>query len=108
MTGGWIARVGQARWPLQAASELAAILGDGDLPLLAWAVVPTGPLLEAKLIGSAPAGQARGALAAWREALSLGDFREWPGGGGTTRLHAKERHGEVLVRMLASVFEEER
>lgn len=109
MTGGWITPGDHARWQMQAARELAAILGDfGDLPLLVWTVVPAGPLLEAKLIGPTPAGRARGTLAAWREALGLEDYREWPGGGGTTRLHAVGRRGEVRVRIFASVFEEAR
>lgn len=109
MTGGWVTHADHARWQLQAARELAAILGDfGDLPLLAWTVVPAGPLLQARLIGPAPVGQVRDTLAAWREALGLREYREWPGGGGTTRLHAAGRRGEVRVRMSASVFEEAR
>lgn len=109
MTGGWVTHADHARWQLQAARELAAILGDfGDLPLLVWTVVPAGPLLQARLIGPAPAGQVRDTLAAWREALGLEEYREWPGGGGTTRLHAAGRRGEVSVRMSASVFEEAR
>jgi hypothetical protein len=114
VTGGWITQADRSRWQLLAARELAVILGDfGDLPLLAWTVVPAGPLLAARLAGPAPAGQApagqvRDALAAWREALGLEDYREWPGGGGTTRLHAAGRRGEVRVRIFASVFEEAR
>jgi hypothetical protein len=109
VTGGWITHGDHVRWQMQAARELAAILSDfGDLPLLVWTVVPAGPLLEAKLIGPTPAGRARGALAAWRDALGLEDYREWPGGGGTTRLHAKGHRGEVRVRIFASVFEEAR
>lgn len=109
MSGGWVTHADHARWQLQAARELAAILGDfGDLPLLAWTVVPAGPLLSARLTGPAPAGQVRGTLAAWREALGLEDYREWPGGGGTTRLHAAGRRGEVRVRIYASVLEEAR
>lgn len=109
MSGGWVTHADHARWQLEAARELAAILGDfGDLPLLAWTVVPAGPLLSARLTGPAPAGHARGTLAAWREALGLEDYREWPGGGGTTRLHAAGRRGGVRVRIFASVFEEAR
>jgi len=109
VTGGWVTHADHARWQLQAARELAAILGGfGDLPLLVWTVVPAGPLLQARLIGPAPAGQVRDTLAAWREALGLQEYREWPGGGGTTRLHAAGRRGEVRVRMSASVFEEAR
>jgi hypothetical protein len=109
VTGGWVTHADHARWQLQAARELAAILADfGDLPLLVWTVVPAGPLLQARLIGPAPAGQVRDTLAAWREALGLQEYREWPGGGGTTRLHAAGRRGQVRVRMSASVFEEAR
>jgi hypothetical protein len=108
VSGGWITPADHARWQLQAAGELAVILGDfADLPLLVWTVVPAGPLLEARLVGPAPAGQVRGTLARWREALGLEDYREWPGGG-TTRLHAKGLRGEVRVRIFASVFEEVR
>jgi hypothetical protein len=109
VSGGWITQADRARWQLQAARELALILsGVGDLPLLSWTVIPAGPLLEARLAGPAPAGQVRAALAAWREALGLEDYREWPGGGGTTRLHASGRHGGTRVRIFASVFEEAR
>lgn len=109
MTGGWVTRADHARWQLEAARELTAILGGfGDLPLLAWTVVPAGLLLSARLTGPAPAGQVRDTLAAWRDALGLQDYREWPGGGGTTRLHASGKRGEVRVRIFASVFEEER
>ena len=110
MTGGWITHADHVGWQVQAARELAVILGGcgDDLPLLSWTVIPAGPLLEARLTGPAPAGQARAALAAWRKALGLADYREWPGGGGTTRLHASGHHGEVRVRIFASVFEEAR
>jgi hypothetical protein len=109
VTGGWITQADQAWWQLQAARELAAILsGCGGLPLLSWTVIPAGPLLEARLTGPVPAGQARATLSAWREALGLEGYREWPGGGGTTRLHASGRRGEVRIRIFASVFEEAR
>jgi hypothetical protein len=109
VTGGWITHADHARWQLQAARELAVVLDDcGSLPLLSWMVIPAGPLLEARLAGPAPAGQARATIAAWREALGLEDYREWPGGGGATRLRASGRRGEVRVRIFASVFEEER
>jgi hypothetical protein len=109
VTGGWITQGDLSRWQRQAALELAAILADcGELPLLSWTVIPAGPLLEARLTGPAPAGRTRAVLAAWREALRLEDYREWPGGGGTTRLHASGRRGQVRVRIFASVFEEDR
>ena len=63
MTGGWVTHADHARWQLQAARELAAILGDfADLPLLAWTVVPADPLLQASHRagpGRAGAGHAR-------------------------------------------------
>jgi hypothetical protein len=108
VTGGWVTHADHARWQLQAARELAVILGDfASLPLLTWTVIPAGPLLEARLAGPAPAGEVRARVAAWREALGLEHYREWPGGGGTTRLHAKGLRGEVRIRIHASVFEEE-
>jgi hypothetical protein len=109
VTGGWFTRADQAQWQHQAAAGLAAILGGfGDLPLRARAVVPAGPQLSARHIGPPAAGQVRDTLAAWREALSLEGYREWPGGSGTTRLHSAGRRGEVRVRVFASVFEEAR
>jgi hypothetical protein len=107
--GGWITRADRARWQLQAARELAAILGEcGDLPLITWTVGPGGGVLAGEVNGLAPAGQMRAALAAWREALALEDCREWPGGRGMVRLHASGRRGEVRVRISAAFFEEER
>jgi hypothetical protein len=109
VTGGWITRADRARWQLRAARELAAILaGCGDLPLITWTVASGGAVLSGKVNGPAPAGQVRATLAAWREALALEDFREWPGGRGTVRAHASGRRGEVLVRISAAFFEEER
>lgn len=109
MTGGWITQADRARWQLQAARELAAILGGcGGLPLITWTVAPGGAVLAGKVNGPAPAGQVRAAFAAWREALALEDCREWPAGGGTVRMHASGRRGEVLVRISAAFFEEER
>jgi hypothetical protein len=109
VTGGWVTHADRSRWQHQAALELAAILaGCGDLPLLVWTVVPAGPLLAAKPVGPAPAGQVRAVLAAWRQALGLEDYREWPGGSGTTRLHAAGQRGQVRVRISASVFDEAR
>ena len=109
VTGGWVTHADHARWQLEAARELAAILdGRGSLPLLSWTVIPAGPLLEARLTGPVPAWHARAAVAAWREALGLEGYRDWPGGRGTTRLHASGKRGEVRVRIFASVFGEER
>ena len=109
MTGGWITQADRGRWQLQAARELAVILGDhGGLPLITWTVSCGGAIVAGRVNGPAPAGQVRATFAAWREALGLDDCREWPGGRGTVRLHACGRHGEVLVRISASFFEEER
>ena len=109
MTGGWVTRADYARWQAQAALALAEIIGDClDLPLLTWTVIPAGLVLDGKVAGPAPAGQVRATLAAWRAALGLEDYREWPGGRGTTRLLASGRRGEVRVRIYASVFGEDR
>ena len=56
---------------------------------------------------SAAAPQVRQAFTAWRQALGLGECREQPGGGGTSRLHAADRSGGVTVRLTATVFEQE-
>jgi hypothetical protein len=109
VTGGWVTGADRARWQLQAARELAVILGDCDrLPLITWTVASGGAVLAGRVNGPVPAGQARATFAAWREALALEDCREWPGGRGTVRLHASGRRGEVLVRISAAFFEEER
>lgn len=109
VTGGWITQAGRARWQLQAARELAAILGGcGDLPLITWTVAAGGAVLAGTVNGLVPAGQARAVLAAWREALALEDCREWPGGRGMVRVRACGRRGEVLVRISAAFLEEER
>ena len=108
MSGGWITQADRARWQYHAALALAAILGDcGGLPLITWTVAPVGLVLSARVPGPAPAGQVRAALAAWREALGLEDYREWPGVGGTARLYAAGTCGEVRIRISACVFEGE-
>lgn len=48
---------------------------------------------------------ARADRASWQQALGLGECREHPGGG-TSRLHADDRSGEVTVRLTATVFGE--
>lgn len=108
MSGGWITQADRARWQRQAARELAAILDDcGGLPLITWTVVPAGLVLSARVPGPASAVRARAVLKAWRDALGLEDYREWPGGSGTTRLSAAGTRGEVRIRISAHVFEEE-
>jgi hypothetical protein len=109
VTGGWVTQADRARWQLQAARELAVILGDcAGLPLITWTVAAGGAVLAGKVNGPASAGQVRATFAAWREALALEECREWPGGRGTVRLHASGRRGEVRVRVSAAFFEEER
>lgn len=108
MSGGWVTQADRARWQYQAALALAAILGDcGGLPLITRTIAPAGLVLSARVPGPAPAGQVRAAFAAWREALSLEDYREGPGSGGTTRLYAAGTRGEVRIRISAHVFGEE-
>lgn len=110
VTGGRITHADRAGWQLQAARELAAILAACEaLPLITWTVACGGAVLAGKVNGPAPAGQTRAVLAAWREALALGDCREWPGGRGAVRASASGRRDSgVLVRISAAFFEEER
>ncbi len=104
MTGGWVTQADRARWQLRAARELTVILGDcGGLPPISWTVAPGGAVLAGRVNGLAPAGQVRATLAAWREALALDGYREWPGGGGTIRLRACGQRHEVRVRISATV-----
>jgi len=108
VSGGWITQADRARWQHQAALALAAILGNcGGLPLITWTIAPADLVLSARVPGPAPAGQARAAFTAWREALSLEDYREWPGSGGTTRPYAAGTRGQVRIRICAHVFEEQ-
>jgi hypothetical protein len=106
VSGGWITQADRAGWQQQADLALTAVLGDcGGLPLITWTVAPAG--LSARVPGPAPAGQVRAAIVAWREALGLEDYREWPGGGGTARLYAAGTRGEVRIRVSACVFADE-
>jgi hypothetical protein len=102
------AQADRASWQRQAAAELARILeGHPELPCIAWTVGPASSVLIGRVswVGSAP--QVLQAFAAWRRALGLGECREQPGGGGTSRLHAAGRSGGVTVRLTATVFEQE-
>ena len=103
-----IAQADRASWQRQAAGELARILeGHPELPCIAWTVGPASSVLIGQVSGLGPAQQARQACAAWRQALGLGECREQPGGGRTSRLHAAGRSGGVTVRLTATVFEQE-
>jgi hypothetical protein len=103
-----IGQADRASWQRQAASELARILeGHPELPCIAWTVGPASSVLIGQVSGLAAAWQVRQAFAAWRQALGLGECREQPEGGGTSRLHAADRSGGVTVRLTATVFEQE-
>ncbi|MGH3259524.1 MAG: hypothetical protein ACRDOU_29670 [Streptosporangiaceae bacterium] len=103
-----IAQADRASWQRQAAAELARILeGHPELPCIAWTVGPASSVLTGRVSGLAPAPQVRRAFAAWRQALGLGECREQPGCGGTSRLHAAARSSGVTVRLTATVFERE-
>jgi hypothetical protein len=103
-----IAQADRASWQRQAAAELARILeGHPELPCIAWTVGPASSVLVGHVSGLAPALRARQVFAAWRQALGLGECREQPGGGGTSRLRAADRSRGVTVRLTATVFERE-
>jgi hypothetical protein len=103
-----IAQADRASWQRRAAAELARILEcHPELPCIAWTVGPASSVLIGQVSGLAPAQQVRQAFAAWRQALGLGECREQPGEGGTSRLHAADRSGGVTVRLTATVFEQE-
>jgi hypothetical protein len=104
-----IAQAGRASWQRQAAAELARILeGHPELPCIAWTAGPASSVLIGQVSGLAlSAPKVRQVFAAWRQALGLGECREQPGGGGTSRLHAADRSGGVTVRLTAAVFEQE-
>jgi hypothetical protein len=103
-----VSQADRASWQRQAAAELARILeGHPELPCITWTVGPASSVLIGRVNGLAPALQVRQAFAAWRQALGLGECREQPGGGRTSRLHAADRSGGVTVRLTATVFERE-
>jgi len=100
-----LAQADRASWQRQAAAELARILeAHPELPCITWTVGPAGSVVVGQVSGLAPALQVRQAFSAWRQALGLGECREKPGGGGTSRLHAASRGGRVTVRLAATVF----
>jgi hypothetical protein len=103
-----IAQADRASWQRQAAGELARILEcHPELSCISWTVGPAGSVLIGQVTGLAPAPQVRQVFGAWRQALGLGECRERPGGGGTSRLHAASRGGGVTVRLTATVFGEQ-
>jgi hypothetical protein len=103
-----ITQVDRSWWQRQAAARLGEILdAHPDLPAIAWTVAPTGSVLTGQVSGLAPAAQVRSVFGAWRLALALADYRERPMSGATTRLHAAARRGEVMVRLTATIFEED-
>lgn len=102
-----IAQADRAGWQRNAAAGLARILeGHPELPCITWTIGPAGSVIVGRVSGLAPAPQVRQAFSAWRQALGLGECREQPGGGGTSRLHAAGRGGGVTVRLAATVFGE--
>jgi len=103
-----ITQVDRSWWQRQAAAQLGAILdAHPDLPAIAWTLAPTGSVLTGQVSGLAPAAQVRGVFGAWRLALALAEDREHPMSGATTRLHAAARRGEVMVRLTATIFDED-
>ena len=53
VTGGWITRADRERWQRDAVRELAAILdAHPGLPLIAWAVGPSGGSLSGRIAGA--------------------------------------------------------
>jgi hypothetical protein len=102
-----IAQADRASWQRRAAAELARILeGHPELPCITWTVGPVGSVIIGHVSGLALSRQARQVFSAWQQALGLGECREQPGGGGTSRLHAADRSGEITVRLTATVFGE--
>jgi hypothetical protein len=106
VTGGWITQADRARWQLQAAAELAAILaGHPDLPVIAWTVTASGGALSGQVL--APAAGRRGLFGEWRQALGLDDAAETRSASGTAvYLHARGVRGGVAVSVTATVFDD--
>lgn len=103
-----ISQADRARWQRQSAAELARILdAHPELPALAWTVDPAGCVLAGRVSGLSPAWMVRDGFGAWQAALALEPSREQPGGGGAVFLHAAARRSGVMVRVVATVFEDE-
>ena len=109
MTGAaQITQADRAWWQRQAAAELTRILdAHPELPAIAWMVGPAGCVLAGRVNGLSPARRVRDVFGAWQAALALEPSREQPGIGGTVSLHAAARRSGVMVRVIATVFEDE-
>lgn len=105
MTGGWVTDADRARWQRQAASRLAVILDShAGLPVIAWAIGPSGTRLTGSVDGAVPAECVRAAFAAWQGALGLDDVSETACDGGTVVwLRARAWCGGVRVAVTATV-----
>jgi len=100
-----ITQAERACWQRRAAAELARILGcHPELPCLAWTVGPASSVVVGRVSGLAPAWQVRQVFCAWQQALRLEELSEQHGGGGTARLRAADRRGEVTIRLTATVL----
>ena len=100
-----ITQAERACWQRLAAAELARILDrHPELPCITWTVGPASSVVVGRVSGLAPAGQVRQVFGAWQQALGLGECSEQRGGGGTARLHAADRRGEVSIRLTAAVL----
>jgi hypothetical protein len=103
-----ISQADRAWWQQRAAAELGSISRrNPDLPCIAWAVGPAGPVLAGHVNGLAPAARVRAVFDTWRHALVLEDYREHQGGGGTAFLHAAAYRNQVKIRLTATVIGDE-
>jgi hypothetical protein len=106
VSGTRVTHAERAFWQWRAATELAEILdAHPGLPLLAWTVSAAGSVLAGHVAPGGDAAAVRAAFGAWRQALSLGEYRELEGSGAVSYLHASRR-GTVQVRITATVFDE--
>ena len=104
----WITQAERAWWQQRAATELGLILRQNpDLPRIAWTVGPAGSVLVGQVNGLAPAAQVRAVFDTWCQALALQEYREHQSGGGTASLHAAARRNPVMIRLTATVFDDE-
>jgi hypothetical protein len=100
-----ITQAERACWQRRAAAELARILDcHPELPCITWTVGPASSVVAGRVSGLAPAWQVRQVFGAWQQALGLPECSEQRGDGGTARLHAADRRGEVTVRLTAAVL----